>query len=69
MATTRELVTSVLARDEQIRDWWATHREFTLDKVQSANLSEYEGYTAAIIAEGIEKGLIEEAQVTGDRAI
>lgn len=34
MASTRELVTFVLERDEDARQWWETNKGFTLDKAQ-----------------------------------
>ena len=68
-ATTRELVTFVLERDADVREWWENHEGFTLDKARAAELDQYDTYTSAIIAEGVRSGLLAKGQVRCDEPL
>jgi len=69
MATTRQLVAFVLEQDEELRTWWAEEKGFTIEKAREANLEAYEGYTSAIINEGIRRGIVLEEHLTLNKPI
>jgi len=67
MATTRQLVTKILKNNKDIRGWYASHEGFTLDKAKAADLSQYREYVAAIIEEGLARGVVSRKELEGPR--
>ena len=69
MVTTRQLVEFILERDPETREWFANNHGFTIEKARSVDLSDYEGYVAGIVNEGLRKGIVSQRQIEGPKRV
>ena len=66
MASTREIVTHVLRNDREVREWFAEHHNFTIDKVNQVDVNQYQDYVSTIINHGLRQGIVEPAHLVGN---
>jgi hypothetical protein len=65
MATTRELVSYILEHDENLRYWFEVEHHFTVEKVRTGPLDDYQNLLGVIITDGILNNVITQEQADG----
>ena len=65
MASTRELAGYILQNNEDLRNWFASEHEFTVEKAKTGDFESYKDLINAILCEGVNKKVITQAQADG----